>query len=145
MCSAIQYPHGLCTTPFTMLAGSELGPAVLFFGCRKKSHDFIYEQELTLWSKNGCLTELHLAFSRDSQLKDYVQHHMLKQAAAVWDLLSEQKGGYLYVCGDAKHMAKDVHKALHDIVQQVEGVNAQEAEQKVKQLTDSGRYQRDVW
>eukprot|EP00197_Chlamydomonas_leiostraca_P012125 CAMPEP_0202864656 /NCGR_PEP_ID=MMETSP1391-20130828/4809_1 /ASSEMBLY_ACC=CAM_ASM_000867 /TAXON_ID=1034604 /ORGANISM="Chlamydomonas leiostraca, Strain SAG 11-49" /LENGTH=667 /DNA_ID=CAMNT_0049544423 /DNA_START=66 /DNA_END=2069 /DNA_ORIENTATION=- len=125
-------------------SGAKLGPAVLFFGCRNRAHDYIYEQELAGFLEGGALTSLHVAFSRHGAAKDYVQHHLERQAGAVWELLGEQ-GGYLYVCGDAKHMAKDVHKALIAIVQGAKQCSGTQAEAWVKQFTDEGRYQRDVW
>jgi len=120
--------------------GATLGPAKLFFGCRTKTQDFIYEDELTAHSENG-VTSLVVAFSRekDSQ-KEYVQDKMMQQAGEILELLRE--GAYLYVCGDAKGMAKDVHRVLNSIVQQEMGVAA---ESFMKELQDSGRYQRDVW
>lgn len=125
-------------------AGTKVGPAVLFFGCRNRDHDYIYEQELAGFLDSGALTTLHVAFSRQGPSKDYVQHHMLREKAAVWDLLCEQ-GGSLYVCGDAKHMANDVHKALVGIAQEAKQWSVGQAEEWVKKLTEEGRYRRDVW
>ncbi len=89
------------------------------------------------------LSALHTAFSREGASKDYVQHHLERQAAQVWGLL--QAGAHVYVCGDAKHMAKDVHRALVALVAAQGGLAGTQAEAYVKELTDTGRYQRDVW
>lgn len=91
---------------------------------------------------SGVLTSLQVAFSRDGTAKDYVQHHMLRHAPQLWEALSS--GAYLYVCGDAKHMARDVHHALHEVVQRA-GRSSSEAEAFVKALADGNRYQKDVW
>jgi NADPH-ferrihemoprotein reductase len=125
-----------------------LGPAILFFGCRRRDHDYIYREELEAAVKSGVLTELHLAFSREGAAKDYVQHRMLTAAKDIWPLLAPApagRGGWLYVCGDAKNMAKDVHSALHDIVRAATGCGPDEAEKAVKVLADGGRYHKDVW
>jgi len=82
--------------------------------------------------------------SRDGPEKDYVQHHMERHGEQLWRLLSDQRA-FLYVCGDAKSMAKDVHRALVGLVQAGKGCNGTQAEAYVKQLQDTGRYQRDVW
>jgi NADPH-ferrihemoprotein reductase len=126
------------------LSSSTLAPAVLFFGCRARTQDYIYEEELAAHLKGGELAELHVAFSREGASKDYVQHHMERQAETVWKLLGEQ-GGSLYVCGDAKHMAKDVQRALVALVAANKGCSTAQAEAWVKELQDTGRYQRDVW
>ena len=115
----------------------------LFFGNPNYTQDFLYQVEWQRFVKDGVLDKVSLAFSRDQQEKIYVQHRITEQGAEVFQWLEE--GAYLYVCGDAEHMAKDVHEALVVVVQQHGGKNQQEAESYLSQLRRAKRYQKDVY
>lgn len=124
--------------------GEQLGEAILFFGCRRRGEDFIYSQELERYREEGCLTELAVAFSRDQPHKVYVQHLMLERGERLERLI--QKGGaFIYVCGDAKNMARDVHRTILQIVQEHGGHESERALEIVAALKRSGRYLEDVW
>ena len=80
----------------------------LFFGDRRRASDFYYEEQITAMQRDGVLTRLDLAFSRDQAEKIYVQNRMLENAGELWAWL--ESGAHVYVCGDAKRMAKDVDR-----------------------------------
>lgn len=115
----------------------------LFFGDRTFTQDFLYQVEWQKYLKSGVLNRLDVAFSRDQHEKVYVQHRLLEQAEQVWHWL--EQGAYLYVCGDATRMAKDVHDALIVIAQQQGGLSQQRAEEFINDLRKAKRYQRDVY
>ncbi len=115
----------------------------LFFGDQQRANDFLYEEELTAWTKDGSLTRLDLAFSRDQAKKIYVQTRMLEQAAELWSWL--EAGAHVYVCGDAKRMAKDVDAALHTVIETAGGRTKEQAAEYVAALKTAKRYQRDVY
>ena len=115
----------------------------LFFGEQCANSDFYYEHELIQMAKNGILTRLDTAFSRDRNHKIYVQHRLLDNAKDVWDWL--QRGAHIYVCGDAKRMAKDVDNALCEICRTVACLSDDQTEEYLGMLRRDKRYQRDVY
>eukprot|EP00158_Paraphelidium_tribonemae_P006897 Partr_v1_DN28020_c1_g1_i1_m57092 putative This enzyme is required for electron transfer from NADP to cytochrome P450 (By similarity) len=137
-----------------------IGDTLLFFGCRNREEDFMYAQEwlksvpsassTTSTEKNDYLhaglTGLYCAFSRETSQKTYVQSLLVEQSENVWNLLSA-KNGYVYVCGDAKNMARDVLTNLKSIAtdERYGKMNPVDADAWIKKLKDSGRYQEDVW
>ena len=119
------------------------GESWLFFGDQHYNEDFLYQLEWQDYLKNGHLSRLDVAFSRDQPEKVYVQDKLSEHAADVWAWL--EKGAHFYVCGDASRMAKDVHQTLLDIVANGGGMSAAEAEDYVAALKKEKRYQRDVY
>ena len=115
----------------------------LIFGDRRFRSDFLYQSEWLKWRREGLLTRLDVAFSRDQQEKRYVQHCLGEQGAEVWGWL--ERGASLYVCGDAERMAPDVHQALLDIICEQGGKTEAQAEDYLRQLNRDKRYQRDVY
>jgi sulfite reductase (NADPH) flavoprotein alpha-component len=115
----------------------------LFFGDQRGATDFLFREELEAMQRDGTLTRLDLAFSRDQVEKIYVQTRMLEHGKELYAWLEE--GGGFYVCGDASRMAKDVDAALHQIIQTAGGKRAEEATAYVAALKQDKRYQRDVY
>jgi len=115
----------------------------LFFGHQRRSCDFFYEDELDAMKHAGVLTRLSLAWSRDDVKKFYVQDRMREVGRDLWSWLAD--GAHVYVCGDAKRMAKDVETALIDIVAQHGARSTDEAIAFVAELKKKGRYQQDVY
>ena len=115
----------------------------LFFGDRTFHSDFLYQLEWQRFLKRGILQRMDVAFSRDQTDKIYVQDRIREHAADVWAWL--QQGAVLYVCGDAKQMAGDVHDALIDVLVTQADYDAESAEDYLKDLRRAGRYQRDVY
>ncbi|MFV0575478.1 MAG: assimilatory sulfite reductase (NADPH) flavoprotein subunit [Vibrio sp.] len=115
----------------------------LFFGDRTFTQDFLYQVEWQKYLKSGILTKLDVAFSRDQAEKVYVQDRILENAAEVWQWL--QEGAYIYICGDANRMAKDVHNALITVAEQQGNLDREKAETFINDLRKAKRYQRDVY
>lgn len=115
----------------------------LFFGDQHASCDFLYSEELDGYLKDGTLTKLDTAFSRDQSEKVYVQNRMIERGADLYNWLEE--GGCFYVCGDASRMAKDVDAALHKLIEINASISESDAVDYVKRLKSEKRYLRDVY
>ncbi|WP_314911781.1 assimilatory sulfite reductase (NADPH) flavoprotein subunit, partial [Cardiobacterium hominis] len=114
----------------------------LVFGNPHFTEDFLYQTEWQGWQKDGFLHRYSLAWSRDQAEKVYVQDKLREEAASVWQWLKD--GAYVYVCGDAARMAKDVEQALLDIIASEGGMDADAAADYLDELRQARRYQRDV-
>ena len=115
----------------------------LFFGDQTRNNDFIYEKEISDFKKDGILTKLDLAFSRDQKEKIYVQHRMLESSKELFDWI--ENGAYVYVCGDANYMARDVDKALYNLIQKSSKLNDDKTNEYMNNLKREKRYLRDIY
>lgn len=125
----------------------QVGKTILYFGCRKRSEDFIYREELEQYEKSGLLT-MHLAFSRDQPEKIYVSHLLEQNADELWNVIKEdnnRSGGNLYICGDAKSMAADVRNIILRIIQEKGNMTEQQASSFMKRMETQKRLSTDVW
>ncbi|XP_005356746.1 methionine synthase reductase [Microtus ochrogaster] len=126
------------------------GAMWLFFGCRHKDRDYLFREELRRFLKIGVLTHLKVSFSRDAPPEEeeapakYVQDNLQRHSQQVARTLL-QENGYIYVCGDAKNMAKDVNDALVEIVSKESGVSKLEAMKTLAALKQEKRYLQDIW
>jgi sulfite reductase (NADPH) flavoprotein alpha-component len=116
----------------------------LFFGAQHVSCDFAYEEDFDAFMKEGILTRLDCAWSRDQAQKVYVQHKLADNAAEIWKWI-DVEGAQFFVCGDARRMAKDVDATLRKIVQEHGGKTVERANDYVEKLKSEKRYKRDVY
>ena len=116
----------------------------LFFGAQREACDYAYQEDFAKMQQDGLLTQITCAFSRDQTHKIYVQHRLLENAAGIWKWI-DAEGGQIFVCGDAKRMAKDVDAALRKIVQEQGGMSVDAANEYVEKLKNEKRYKRDVY
>lgn len=119
------------------------GKSWLFFGDQHFVTDFLYQTELQRWLKDGDLTKLDVAFSRDTDKKVYVQHRMQENAQELYEWI--EQGAVIYVCGDKDRMAKDVEETLLQIISVQGGKSLEEATELLKEFRRQKRYQRDVY
>jgi sulfite reductase (NADPH) flavoprotein alpha-component len=147
-CPAIMIGPGTGVAPFRAFlqerqAVGAKGRNWLFFGDCNYTHDFLYQLDWQALAKDGVLDRIDVAFSRDQPGKVYVQHRMWERRAELYSWLED--GAQLYVCGDEKAMAKDVHAMLAQIVADQSGRPADAAEAWLAELKRARRYQRDVY
>lgn len=115
----------------------------LFFGDQHFMTDYLYQTDCQRWLASGTLSQMDVAFSRDTDKKVYVQHKIEEHAAAIYDWL--EQGAVIYVCGDEKTMAADVDRTIHRLIEQQGQKTAEEAKAFVNELKQQKRYQRDVY
>ena len=115
----------------------------LFFGNPHFTEDFLYQVEWQRYVKDGVLTRIDLAWSRDQKEKVYVQDKLREQGAELWRWIND--GAHIYVCGDANRMAKDVEQALLEVIAEFGGMDTEAADEFLSELRVERRYQRDVY
>ncbi|MCG7436925.1 assimilatory sulfite reductase (NADPH) flavoprotein subunit [Lysinibacillus sp. FSL M8-0216] len=119
------------------------GKAWLIFGDQHFVTDFLYQTDWQRWLASGTLSQMHIAFSRDTDKKIYVQHKLEENAANFYEWL--EQGAVIYVCGDEKSMAADVDATIHRIIEQQGQKTSEQAKALVQELKQQKRYQRDVY
>ncbi len=119
------------------------GKSWLFFGDQHFVTDFLYQTEWQKWLKDGVLSKLDVAFSRDDEEKVYVQHRMQENSRELFQWL--EQGAAVYICGDEKNMAHDVHNTLIDIIEKEGGMSREQAAEYLADMQKNKRYQRDVY
>jgi sulfite reductase (NADPH) flavoprotein alpha-component len=116
----------------------------LFFGAQRESCDYAYKEDFDQFKRDGLLTRLDCAWSRDQTHKVYVQHRLLENGAEIWRWI-DGEGAQFFVCGDARRMAKDVDAALRKIIQEKGGKTEEQTNEYVEKLKTDKRYKRDVY
>lgn len=119
------------------------GNTWLFFGNQHFRTDFLYQTEWQSWLEDRYLERMDVAFSRDTDDKVYVQHKIKENAKLFNEWLD--RGASIYVCGDEKYMAKDVHEAIKQVISQERQISEDDAEEFLKQLKRDKKYQRDIY
>ncbi|KYM97854.1 PREDICTED: NADPH--cytochrome P450 reductase isoform X2 [Cyphomyrmex costatus] len=128
---------------FVRKSGKTTGDTILYFGCRKSQEDYLYREELEQYVKDGILI-LHTAFSREQSHKVYVTHLLEENKEEIWRVIGEQNG-HIYVCGDARNMARDVHNILLKVVMERGNMSELDAANYIKKMESQKRYSSDVW
>jgi len=124
-------------------ATGQMGDNWLFFGDQREKFDFLYRDQFQAMQKDGVLTRLDTAFSRDQPQKVYVQDRMREHASDLFEWL--ERGAYFYVCGDVTRMAKDVEIALLDVIAKGSDGTLDNAAEYLAAMKKQNRYQRDVY
>lgn len=119
------------------------GKTWLFFGEQHFTTDFLYQTEWQKWLKEGILSRMDLAFSRDTGEKIYVQHRILENSKEFYQWLND--GATIFVCGDEKNMAKDVHESIIAVLEKEGDINRDDAEAYLARMKKDKRYQRDIY
>ncbi|QCI19982.1 assimilatory sulfite reductase (NADPH) flavoprotein subunit [Buchnera aphidicola (Brevicoryne brassicae)] len=115
----------------------------IFFGNPNFTEDFLYQIEWQEYIKKGLLTKMSLAWSRDQERKIYIQDKIRENGKEIWSWI--ENGAQIYICGNASKMAKDVEKALLDIISQNGNMSAEDSNEFLNNLRLNQRYKRDVY
>lgn len=119
------------------------GPSILYFGCKNRSMDYIYRDELEVFEKEGTLNELHLAFSREQEKKVYVQHLLANRAEETWKMIHDDNAS-IFVCGAVK-MGADVDHTLQDIISKQGDMSREKAKAYLDKMAVAGRFVQELW
>ena len=122
----------------------ETSDVILYYGCRHKDQDYLYSDELEQFVQDGTLTQLRVAFSRDQPEKVYVTHLLEQNRAETWDIIGN-RNGYVYVCGEARSMAKNVLQIFKNIIMENLKTDEKGADAYLKKMEHDKRYKADVW
>ncbi|XP_055388997.1 pyruvate dehydrogenase [NADP(+)]-like [Condylostylus longicornis] len=125
-------------------SGKEIGPVVLYFGCRYSKKDYLYGDELAAFSAEGVLTDLKVAFSRDQKEKFYVQHHIDRDPELLYKRLITQQG-FFYLCGSAKQVPIDIRAAVVKAIVEISNTTEEMASDLVNQMQIKGQYNVEAW
>lgn len=158
--------------------GTSTGKTWLFFGCRHPDLDYIYRDEINKFLVDKILTRFTVCFSRLDENRQgegegkYVQDGMRKYGLELAQWVMEEQA-YIFVCGEAKGMARDVEATWVDILTtylseqpkkmknlegdgegvettEERGGEVKEEEERgglkvVKEMKDNARYLVDAW
>jgi len=124
--------------------GRSVGPMALYFGARFEKTEYLYGDEIEAYYKEGLITDLKKAFSRDQKEKIYAQHRIEEDPQLIYKYLVQDKGVF-YLCGPAGGMPTQMRKAVCDAFVKVGGHSPEEADKMVRDMQISGRYNVEVW
>jgi len=124
--------------------GKPCGPLTVYFGCRYKAKDFLYGEEMEQYQKEGVITDLKLAFSRDQKEKFYIQHNIDKDQDLFFKRF-EEENGYFYLCGSASQVPIDIRAAVTRVYQNKKGMSEDEASDYIDTMIIKGRYNVEAW
>lgn len=116
----------------------------LFYGCRYHDRDFLYRAQLDEYKNCGILTKISSCYSREGKTKTYVQNLIQKECNEIINKIIHENA-VIYVCGDAKNMAKDVKNTIISCLMEIEGNTADHAEKYIKLMEKNNRYIQDIW
>ncbi|MPC07934.1 Methionine synthase reductase [Portunus trituberculatus] len=122
--------------------GVGVGQWWLFYGCRHRDKDFLYQKELRELEEEGVLNHLIVSFSREDDGPKYVQDNLIKYGTSLAPILDK---AIVYVCGDARNMAKDVFEAFVSVLMNHKEVTEADARQVMTKMQLDRRYLQDVW